>query len=255
MKKMMAFISVLLLVAVVAMSGCTDTASDEEGTMTYIVGTEPTFPPFEMTDEDGTVTGFDIDLITAIAADQGFEVKVQSIGFDALIPAIQSGNIDIVASGMTITEAREEAVDFSVAYIEAGLAIAVKADNDDISGIDDLQDKTAAVQTGSTGHAKAQELLDEGILSEVKTFASVDVLMMELANGGVDVVINDLPVTEAYVVQQPDTIKVVGDKLESESYGFAVRTGNEELLNMINAGLENVIADGTYDEIRAQYFN
>ncbi|MEL4304589.1 basic amino acid ABC transporter substrate-binding protein [Methanococcoides sp. LMO-2] len=258
MNKLTAFVAVLMLVAVVAFSGCTDntTAEGEElEAATFIVGTEPTFPPFEMTDESGAITGFDIELIKAIAEDQGFEVEIQSIGFDALIPAVQSGNIDIIASGMTITEAREEQVDFSAPYIDAGLAIAVAADNGDVSSIDDLQGLVASVQIGSTGHEKAQELMDAGVLSEVKTFNTVDVVMMELVNGGADVVINDLPVTQAYMVQQPGTIKIAGEKLESESYGFAVRSGNEELLTMIDTGLQNVIEDGTYDEIQSKYFS
>ncbi len=259
MKKALSMVLIgLLLVGLVAVSGCadsTETEASENEVPVYIVGTEPTFPPFEMTDDSGAIIGFDIDLINAIAEDQDFEVQVQSIGFDALIPAIQSGNIDLIASGMTITEAREEEIDFSEPYIEAGLAIAVAADNDDIESVDDLQDLVAAAQIGSTGHAKAQELVDAGVLSEVKTFASVDVVMMELVNGGVDVVINDMPVTQAYINQQPGVIKIAGEKLESESYGFAVRSGNEELLTMINTGLQNVIEDGTYDEIQTKYFS
>ncbi len=263
MKKKIMFIAFLLMAALVAVSGCADDSAqagdvDEEAPAeetVYLVGTEPTFPPFEMTDESGNIIGFDIDLINAIAEDQGFAVEVQNVGFDALIPAIQSGNIDIVASGMTITEEREEAVDFSEPYIEAGLAIAVAADNDEIASADDLQGMVAAAQIGSTGHQKAMEYKDAGILTEVKAFNTVDVVMMELVNGGADVVINDLPVTEAYIAQQPGNIKIVGEKLESESYGFAVRNGNEELLTMINTGLQNVIENGTYDELMEKYFS
>ncbi|MDK2892000.1 basic amino acid ABC transporter substrate-binding protein [Methanohalophilus sp.] len=248
-----------LVIFAIAASGCTgdqtgDTIEETEEIPLYYVGTEPTFPPFEYTDETGEIIGFDIDLIKAIAADQGFEVEIQPIGFDALIPALQGGNIDIAASGMTITEEREKEVDFSAPYINAGLALAVAADNDEILGVDDLQGKIAAVQVGTTGSMKAHELLDAGILSEVKEFSTVDVVMMELISGGADVVINDLPVTEAYIKQQPGKIKIVDDKLTSESYGFAVKEGNKELLDMINTGLQNVIADGTYDELLAKYF-
>ena len=102
--------------------------------------------------------------------------------------------------------------------------------------------------------AKAQELKDAGIIKEIKTFNTVDVVMMELINGGVDAVINDLPVTEAYMAKQPGKIKIVGDVLESDSYGFAVRKGNTELLEKINAGLNNLKENGTFDELLAKYF-
>lgn len=220
----------------------------------YLVGTEPTFPPFEFTDEAGEITGFDIDLIKAIAADQGFEVEVQNLGFDGLIMAVQSGNIDIIASGMTIKPEREEKVDFSTAYINAGLALAVADGNDEIQSVDDLKGKKVAVQIGSTGAAEAQRLMDEGIVAEVVTFNTVDVVMMELVNGGVDAVINDLPVTQAYMTKQPDKIQLVGEPLTSESYGFAVSEGNAELLEMINTGLQNMIDNGTYAELQTKYF-
>lgn len=258
MKNLLKMLMIALVVfSILAVSGCSDNQEETsvEEMPTYVVGTEPTFPPFEMTDDSGDIVGFDIDLIKEIGEDQGFNVEVQHVGFDALIPALSSGNIDIIASGMTITDEREKEVDFSEPYINAGLAVAVASDNGDISSMDDLQGKTAAVQLGSTGAAKANELKDAGVLSEVKEFGAVNVVMMELINGGVDVVINDLPVTEAYMIQQDGQIKIINDQLTSESYGFAVRSGNEELLTMLNNGLQNVEEDGTYDEIQAEYFS
>ncbi len=256
MKKLLVVLLTLAMVFSLAACGGNDKATtpEPEETTVYIVGTEPTFPPFEFSDEDGNIVGFDIDLIKAIAADQGFEVEVRNLGFDGLPVAVQSGQIDIIASGMTITEEREEMVDFSDAYINAGLAIAVSTEDDTIKSVDDLQDKVAAVQIGTTGANAAQELLEQGILSDVKTFNTVDVVVMELITGGVDVVINDLPVTKAYMTKQPGKIMIVGDPLTSDAYGFAVQEDNAELKDMINQGLKNVIENGTYDEIQAKYF-
>lgn len=221
----------------------------------YRVGTEPTFPPFEMTDEKtGEIIGFDIDLIKAIAEDQGLKIEIVNLGFDGLIPAVQSGNIDIIASGMSITADREKEVDFSEPYIDAGLAIAVRGNNDDIKGKDDLKGKTVAVQIGTTGANKAQELKDAGLIKEIKTFNTVDVVMLELMNGGVDAVINDKPVTEAFIAKQPGKIKIVGEVLESDSYGFAVKEGNKELLDKINTGLKKVKESGKYAELQKKYF-
>lgn len=246
-------LAALLVLGLIAAVGCAK--KEEAAEKVYIVGTEPTFPPFEMTDEKtGDIIGFDIELIKAIAEDQGLKVEIQNLGFDGLIPAVKSGNIDIVASGMSITEEREKEVDFSDPYIDAGLAIAVVNDNEDIKGKADLEGKTVAVQIGTTGAAKAQELKEEGLVKEIKTFNTVDVVIMELVNGGVDAVINDLPVTQAYMSKQPGKIKIVGEVLASDSYGFAVNEGNKDLLEKINAGLKNVIGNGKYEEIQAKYF-
>jgi glutamine transport system substrate-binding protein len=221
----------------------------------FKVGTEPTFPPFEMTDEKtGEIIGFDIELIKAIAADQGFKVEIINLGFDGLIPALQTGNINIVASGMSITEERKKEVDFSDPYIDAGLAIAVNEKDTAIKGKDDLKGKTVAVQIGTTGAAKAEELKNEGLIKEIKTFNTVDVVILELMNGGVDAVINDKPVTEAYISKQPGKIKIVGEVLESDSYGFAVKKGDSELLAKINAGLKKIKESGKYAELQKKYF-
>ena len=175
-------------------------------------------------------------MIKAIAEDQGFQVEIVNLGFDGLIPAVQTGNIDIVASGMSIKEERLKEVDFSEPYIDAGLAIAVPENNTTIKGEADLKGKTVAVQIGTTGAEKAQELKDAGIIKDIKTFNTVDVVIMELVNGGVDAVINDKPVTEAFIAKQPGKIKIVGETLVSDSYGFAVKKGSD-LLAKINACL------------------
>ncbi|MBP1908982.1 basic amino acid ABC transporter substrate-binding protein [Methanolobus bombayensis] len=265
MKKILNLLLIgILMVGLVAVSGCADStegATDEgaeelEEVPTYIVGTEPYFPPFEYADENNSneIIGFDVDLINAIAEDQGFNIEWKDLEFDALIPALQSGQIDMIVSGMTITAEREESVDFSDPYINAGLALAVAADNDEIQDVDDIQGKVAVVQQGSTGAAKADELKEEGLIEEVVYLAHVSDIVMSLQNGRGDFMINDLPVTKSFISQNPDVIKIVDDQMQSESYGFAVKTGNTELLEKLNAGLENVKADGTYDEIMEKYF-
>ncbi|MEZ5333898.1 MAG: basic amino acid ABC transporter substrate-binding protein [Methanolobus sp.] len=264
-KSLSIFLIGMLLIGLVAVSGCTDTdasASEDavedvaEEMPTYVVGTEPYFPPFEYADENNSneIIGFDVDLINAIAADQGFNVEWKDLEFDALIPALQSGQIDMIVSGMTITEEREESVDFSEPYINAGLALAVAAGNDEIQSVDDIEGKVAVVQQGSTGATKADELLAEGKIADVIYLAHVNDIIMSLQNGRGDFMINDLPVTKSFMAQNPDVIKIVDDEIQSDSYGFAVKTGNTELLEKLNTGLANVQADGTYDEIMEKYF-
>ena len=103
---------------------------------TYIAITEPTYAPFESTDDDGNLVGFDMDLLNAIAEDQGFKVEYQIFEFDALIPAVQAGNADIIAAAMNVTDERAEQVDFSEKYFDSGKVIVVTADNTTISGVD-----------------------------------------------------------------------------------------------------------------------
>lgn len=250
-KKIVAIL--LTLVVVFAMAGCG--GSSDSGAL--IVGTEPTFPPFDTTDEDQNIIGFDMDLITAIGEDQGFEVEFQNLSFDGLIPAVKNGDIDIVAAGMNKEDPeRQKQVDFSDSYYDSQLFVAVPIDNETITGIDDLTpDMKVAAQTGTTGAAKVQELYEEGKIKEAVILDGLDTCMMQLINGDVAAVINDKPVTETYMNKQPNKIKMVGEALNAESYGFAVQKGNEELLNKINAGLANLIADGTYDELIEKWFN
>ncbi|HIU24960.1 MAG TPA: basic amino acid ABC transporter substrate-binding protein [Candidatus Copromorpha excrementigallinarum] len=247
----------LAMVLVLSLGACGGEESTEGDTVVYKVGTEPTFPPFDTTDEDQNIVGLDMDLITAIGEDQGFEVQFENLSFDGLIPALQAGNIDIVAAGMNKDDPeRQEQVDFSDAYYESKLMVAVTEDNTDIQSVDDLTpDMKVAAQTGTTGASKVQELADQGKIGEAVILDGLDTCMMQLINGDVAAVINDKPVTEAYMKKQPDKIKMVGDPLNAENYGFAVAKGNEELLEKINAGLANIKEDGTFDELVDKWFN
>lgn len=119
---------------------------------------------FESTDDDGNLVGFDMDLLNAIAEDQGFKVEYQIFEFDALIPAVQAGNADIIAAAMNVTDERAEQVDFSEKYFDSGKVIVVTADNTTISGVDDLTaDMSVAAQIGTTEGEYVQELAADGI--------------------------------------------------------------------------------------------
>ena len=248
----MALVAAMMFV----MTACSGSGSSSE-TVTYKVGTEPTFPPFDTTDDDQNIVGLDMDLIKAIGEDQGFEVTFENLSFDGLIPALKSGNIDIVAAGMNKDdEERQKQVDFSDAYYESQLFVVVKEDNTTINSIDDLtSDMKVAAQTGTTGASKVQELKDAGKIKEAVILDGLDTAMMQLINGDVSAVINDKPVNEAYMKKQPDKVKMVGEALNAENYGFAVAKGNDELLEKINTGLKHIKETGTYDELVDEWFN
>ena len=186
MKKMKMLAGILAgLMLCVAAAGCGGGSGTADKKATdkkeLVVGTNPSFAPFEFTDKkDGKVQGFDIDLINALAKKAGYEkVTIKSIAFDGLIPSLESGNIDVSITGMSITDARKQKVNFTDPYYESGLMAVVKKDNDAIKGLDDLKGKTIAVQLGTTGAKYAETI--EG--AKVKTFDSSDLACLELKNG------------------------------------------------------------------------
>ena len=201
--------------------------------------------------------GLDMDLIKAIGEDQGFDVEFENLSFDGLIPALKAGNIDIVAAGMNKDdEDRQKEVDFSDSYYESKLFVAVTEDNTTIKSVEDLTpDMKVAAQTGTTGASKVKELKDAGKIKEAVILDGLDTCMMKLINGDVSAVINDKPVTEAYIKKQPDKIKMVGEALNAENYGFAVQKGNAELVEKINNGLKHIKENGTYDKLVDEWFN
>lgn len=223
------------------------------------VGTNAAFEPFEYMDEDGqTPIGFDIDLINAIAADQGMTVEIQNLEFDGLTMAVQNGQLDAAIAGISVTPVRMEQVDFSDTYYDAGLNIAVAADNTDINSEEDLAGKIVAAQQGTTGADKCEELQEAGIVSEVKILPDINICMLELANGSIDAVIMDIPVNNKYVELHPEEVRIAAEFVvpegEEEQFAIAVAKDNPELLEKLNAGLRNVKENGTYDELFDKYF-
>ncbi len=219
---------------------------------TYTVGTSAGFPPFEYV-EDGEIVGFDIDLMKAIAETQGFEVEVKDISFDALPAAVKSGNLDIIAAGMTITEQREKVLDFTDPYYSANQSIIVKEESaKDITVL--FGDNDIGVQTGTTGDLWVTDnLAKKGILKgRVKHFDTFVMVINDLVNENLDGVVLDTPVAERFASMKP--VKIVGEIITGEEYGIAVDEENTELLNKINAGLKEVKESGKFNELLAKYF-
>lgn len=243
MKKLLITFLVLTLVFAFSAVGLAET---------YTVGTSAGFPPFEYV-EDGEIVGFDIDLMKAIGEEMGFDVSFEDIAFDSLIPALKTGNIDVVAAGMTITEQREEVVDFSNSYYSADQSIIVKEDSDkDISVI--FGDNDISVQTGTTGDLWVTEKLKEkGILTgNIKRYDTFVLCVSDLVNENVDAVVLDSPVANRYAEMRP--VEVVGIIVTGEDYGLAVNDGNTELLNKLNEGLRRIRENGKMAEIIDKHF-
>ncbi|MBW4642963.1 MAG: ABC transporter permease subunit [Goleter apudmare HA4340-LM2] len=217
---------------------------------TLRVATEPAFPPFEFQGTGGELQGFSIDLMNAIANAANFQVNFLSLPFDGIIPALQGKTVDAAISSMTITEERAKTIAFSRPYFKAGLAIAIHADNQNITGFDSLQNKKIAVQIGTTGAKKAQGI--PGV--QIRSFDSAPLALQELLNRNVDAVINDAPVT-LYAINTGNLqgIKVVEQLLTEEYYGIATAQ-NSPNLPLINQGLTKVLNNGIYNQIYQKWF-
>jgi arginine/lysine/histidine/glutamine transport system substrate-binding and permease protein len=231
-------------------SGTGGTASPGGASAALKVATEPAFPPFESQAADGKLEGFDIDLFNAIGEAGGFTVEFQSLPFDGIIPALQAGTVDAAISAMTITKERAATVSFSRPYFKAGLAIAVQADNTDITDLASLKGKKIAAQIGTTGATKAKEVG----ATEVRTFDSAPLALQELTNGNVDAVINDAPVT-LYAIKSGNIpgVKVSGELLTEEFYGIAMPKDSANL-EKVNGGLTTILGNGKYKEIYQKWF-
>lgn len=265
MKKVAKLLLIGMLIMGLAFSvvGCTKKAADDKAATdqkaapkpVLNVGSETTYAPFEYT-ENGNYVGFDMDLIRAIGAAEGYEVKISPLGFDALIPAVQAGTVDVCISAMTIKEDRAKVIDFSTPYFKAGLIVAVAQNNTTIKSLDDLKGKRLAAEVGTTGLDASNGVKALDSKTTVKVFDSVGEAFMELEKGGVDAVINDMPVTSYYITTKgKDKVKMVGEVFKAEDqYGIGVKKGNTEVLAKINEGLAKLKANGEYDKIYKKWF-
>lgn len=249
MKKISAVMCVLAAL-MLAVAGCgSDTKQAANDQKVIKVGTEPTFAPFEFQEKDSKeFAGFDMDLARAIGKQLGKKVEIQNMGFDALIPALNSGNIDAVAAGMSITDERKKAVTFSDPYYTSGLVVVVTKDNNDVKSIKDLEGKKIAVQIGTTGADKAAKVPG----AKVTSFNTNAEVFLELENKGVDAVIIDKPVAQYYLTKEGKD-KIVGDTMDAESYGFAFKK-DSKLAADFNKALAELKKNGEYDKIYTKWF-
>jgi polar amino acid transport system substrate-binding protein len=220
----------------------------------YNVGTDAAYAPFESQNEKGEIVGFDIDVVTAVAKKAGVEVKFVNTPWEGIFNALGQGDRDLVVSAVTITEERKQTMDFSDPYFDAAQLIAVK-ESSKIAKFADLKKLKVGVQTGTTGDEAVTKLLGKNS-TNVKRFESTPLALKELESGGVDAVVADNGVVVHYVANNPGgKFKTVSDKeFVPEQYGIALKKGNAELLALVNKGLADIKADGTYDQIYTKYF-
>ena len=253
-KKLIGLIVAILILAPIA--GVVIMSSDEEAVTDpslldvrengkLIVGTDIPYGVMEFYDEDGAPSGIDMDLAGEIASGIGVEMEVSSMPFDELFDALKNGTVDILASAVTITPERQEEMSFSAPYLDAGMRIGVREDNESITSLDDLSDKKLGVLSGTVGEdlALESECIDSSLVVSFQVNAD---RLAALQDGTVDAII-------VHFLDEVEGVKTIGEALSVSYYGIVARLGSDALMEKIDSILRDLKRDGTLDQIKAQY--
>ena len=231
-----------------------EAASTEATGKKWVIATDTVFKPFEYTDASGNFVGIDVDIVAAIAEDQGFDYEMKSLGWDAAIAACQAGQADGMIAGASITDERKASGwTFSDGYYTATQCMAV-AENADIKGFEDLKDKQVAVKTGTLGASYAESLKDEYGFN-ITYFEDSPTMYQAVLGGQCVACFEDTPIMQASIKDGDLALKVLDDTASDPAqYGFAIFSeDSQELLDMFNKGLADIKENGKYDEILAKY--
>lgn len=245
-------LSLLLTAGLIA--GCMAVPASAEDGKTWVIATDTVFKPFEYTDVNGDFVGIDVDIVAAIAEDQGFSYELKSLGWDASLAACQAGQADAMIAGASITDKRKESGWlFSDGYYNATQCLTVQKDSP-IQGFEDLKGETVAVKTGTEGATYAESLKDEYDFT-ITYFEDSPTMYQAVLGGQVAACFEDTPIMSSSIKDGNLPLQVVaGSENEGAPYGFAIFSeDSQELLDMFNAGLANIKEDGTYNEIIAKY--
>lgn len=244
-----ALLALVVLMTAVVFAGCGDNSSDK----VYRVVADDSFAPFDfLNSETGKYTGIDMDLLAAIAEDQGFKYEIDNCGWDAALGNLASGQADAMIAGMTITPERLETYDFTDGYFSDGQIMVVKGDSK-VTSIEDLKGKTVAVKTG-TQSAKYAESVKDQYGFEIVTYKDSPSVYQAVMSGIDAAGFEDYSVISYQIKAQSLDLKTLGDVVNVGQYGLAVNKGtNAELIEMFNKGLANIKSNGKYAEILANY--
>ena len=218
------------------------------------MSTNAAFPPYEMTTDDGGFEGIDVEVAAAIAEKLGLELVVDDMGFDAALTAVQTGQSDIAMAGITVTPDREEVMDFSNSYA-TGVQVVIVPEDSPIQTIDDLANaEMIGCQAATTGYIYASDTPENGGYGEdhVTAYENGALAVMALVNGQIDAVIIDNEPAKAFV-EANEGLKILETPWVEEEYAIGVAKGNTDLLNAINAVMDELKADGTFQSIVDKY--
>ena len=213
-----------------------------------IMSTNAAFPQYEMTTDSGEFEGIDVETAQAIADKLGLELQIDDMDFDAALLAVQQGKSDMVMAGVTVTDERQNVMDFTDSYATGIQSIIVKEDSD-IASVDDLAGKKIGTQRGTTGYLYcSDDFGDENVVAYDDGLTAVQMLN----NGQVDCVVIDNAPAKEFIAANPG-LKLLDTAYVEESYAIGVGKGNTELKDAINTALEELKADGTLQAIVDKY--
>jgi polar amino acid transport system substrate-binding protein len=229
-------------------------SDNNEGKKVYKVGMDAAYKPFEWTEPNGDIAGFDVDVMKAVAEAGGFEVTFTHVGWEGLFESVNNGQLDIAASAVTITDERKEKYDFADPYFEATQLILVP-EASDIASLADLNGKKIGVQQGTTGDIAVREALGK-TYEGVMPYENIPFAIQSMSIGDVDAVVADNVVVMEYIKANPDAkLKYVSDEsFEAEYYGHLLKKGNTELVTLISDSLQKIKDNGKYEQIYSSYF-
>lgn len=224
---------------------------DEKQKILRVV-TDAAFAPFEFLEGDG-IKGFDIDFIRAVAEEAGYDVKIEHAGWEPLFTEIEKNQADFAGAAITITQERKRAYDFSIPYFVSTNMILVSRDSDIKSGRD-LLGKKVAVQNGTTGQEKVENIIGENN-ENIRMYKNINQAFQALLSGKADAVVADHTVLELFVKNNPkQNVKVIADKsMEEEHYGLLFPK-ESELKPEIDRAIEKIFDNGTYNDIYIKWF-
>jgi polar amino acid transport system substrate-binding protein len=255
-----AVFTVALVLCLLVLSGCRPaaTSSDldrvkQDGVLT--VGNDTTYAPFEFADSTNKPTGFDIDLIAAVAEKLGLKTDIVTTAWDGIIPALQTQKFEVVISSMTITPDREKEVSFSIPYYRADMGIVFDKTLHTIATPSDLAGLRVGAQVGTTGEQSAHMI--DGV-TDVRSYPDIQLAMADLKLARIDAVVNDFPVCAFYAKDSPTLTVIrilkVKDLDLTQYYGIAMRLEDKQLKIAVDKALQDLVKDGTYDTIYAKWF-
>lgn len=252
-KKLVLMVIFSLLIMLLTIGSISSLAAEKK---VYINGIDADYPPFAYVDEKGNPAGFDVECLDWIAQEMGFEVKHQPTAWDGIVSSLLAGKIDLVYSGMSITEERSKVVDFTIPYWEINQALCVREDSE-LNIIAALSGEyTVGSQRGCTAAMWVEDhLVKPGILGKdkLKLYESFSLALKDLIIGRIDSgIMDDVMVEDALRKGQP--IKIVGIIKTGEEYGVAVRKEDQELKALLNEGIAKLKKSPKWDELVVKYF-
>ena len=245
MKKIM--IAAVTILSLLMLFSC---AKKEESAKVYVFATDATWPPLEYIDESGNLTGFEVELVPMIGEKVGVKMEAKNIPWDTIFAGLANGQYDGVASGVSVTEDRKKTMDFSTPILQAGQVMIVRNDSK-VKGAEDMKGLRVGVQIGTTGDL----VLDDYDVTR-KQYDDIGLAIQDMLNGNLDACVCDSLIASDYVLANENyknRLKVAGEPFTEEDIAIAVKTGNSELLGLVNKGLEMMKADGSYDALKAKW--